>query len=141
MIPRINSVIGYGTFITRGYWENKLNVEPCIVNKFSRIFPKGFWFPVVIPSTESFWALKFDVTSQELKSLDHYEGVHLGIFERKQADIILKSGDHSSAIIYVPTENFIKTNSISLELDPLDKWKEKIRSFPKIISKFPELIL
>ena len=67
------SVIGYGTFITRGHWKDKHNVEPCLVNNFSRVYPQGFWFPIVFPSGDSFWALKFEVTLQELEFLDNYE--------------------------------------------------------------------
>ena len=69
--PNLFSVVGYGTFITHGHWKNKRNIEVCLVKDYIRILPKGNWFPYVIPLRESsFWALKFEVTEQELRDLD-----------------------------------------------------------------------
>lgn len=135
------SVIGYGTFITRGYWKNKQNVQPCLIHNYSRVFPSNYWFPIVFPSNDSFWALKFDVSYEQLAQLDHYERVHLGIFERIQIEVELKMRNKIKAFLYIPTENFIVTNALTKELDTNDKWKEYIKSFPEIVQLFPELIL
>jgi len=135
------SVIGYGTFITRGYWKNKENVEPCLVRNYSRVFPPNYWFPVVFPSNESFWALKFDVTQEELNQLDNYEGVDLGLFERIQINVELKTRDKIKAFLYIPTENLIISQLLTKELDTSDRWKEHIKTFPEIVLFFPELIL
>ncbi|MBY9017320.1 MAG: gamma-glutamylcyclotransferase [Candidatus Lokiarchaeota archaeon] len=135
------SVIGYGTFITRGYWKDKQNVESCLVNNYSRVFPRKYWFPVVLPSDDSFWALKFDVSQEELNQLDNYEGVHLGLFERIQTKVELKTGSKINAFLYVPTENLIVSQMLTNELDTSDRWKEHIRTFPEIVQLFPELIL
>ena len=107
------SVIGYGTFITRGYWKDKQNVEPCLVSNYSRVFPPKYWFPVVFPSYDSFWALKFDVTQAELNHLDNYEGVHLGLFERIQTKVELKTRNKINAFLYIPTENLINSQTVS----------------------------
>ena len=135
------SVIGYGTFITRGHWKDKQNVEPCLVSNYSRVFPPNYWFPIVFSSTDSFWALKFDVTQVELIQLDNYEGVHLGLFERIQIPVELKSGNKIKAFLYIPTENLINSQMLTKELDTRDRWKEYIKTFPEIVQLFPELII
>jgi len=135
------SVIGYGTFITQECWKGKLNVEPCLVHNYSRVFPPSYWFPVVFASTESFWALKFDVTQEELNQLDNYEGVDLGLFERIQAQVELRTRNKISAFLYIPTTNLINSQKLTIELDPTDRWKEHIKKFPEIVKLFPELIL
>jgi gamma-glutamylcyclotransferase (GGCT)/AIG2-like uncharacterized protein YtfP len=135
------SVVGYGTFITRGHWEHKQNVEPCIVRNYTRIFPQNYWFPVVLPSNDSFWALKFDVIEQELNKLDNYEGINYDFFERVQVEVELKTGSHINAFLYIPTENLIKGQNLTIDLDKNDKWKEEIKKFPEIVEKFPELII
>ena len=136
------SVIGYGTFITHGHWKNKENVEVCIVFNFIRIFPKGNWFPFVLPlENSSFWALKFDVNETQLEELDYYEGIQTGLYERYQTEIILKNNKKSKAFIYVPTKETINSLDLNPELDLNDKWKEEIKKIPEIIIKFPELVL
>jgi len=65
------SIVGYGTFITQGYWKKKINVEVCLIKDFIRIFPKGNWFPYALPCKHSsFWALRFCVYEEELDELD-----------------------------------------------------------------------
>jgi len=114
------SVVGYGTFITRGYWKSKKNVEICLVRDYIRIFPPGNWFPYVLPcKLSSFFALKFDVNKEELGKIDFY----------------------ISAFIYVPSESTIKSQKLTPEIDKNDCWKEEIKKFPKLVSMFPELIL
>ena len=135
------SVIGYGTFITRGYWKDKQNIEPCLVSNYSRVFPPNYWFPVVFPSNDSFWALKFDVSQEELNQLDNYEGVHLGLFERIRTQVELKRGNKIIAFLYIPTENLIITQKLTIELDTSDRWKDHLKTFPEIVQLFPELIL
>ena len=107
------SIIGYGTFITRGVWENKVNVEVCVVQNYTRIYPKGYWFPFVLPSKESFWALKFEVDPLQLEILDNYEGLSSGFFKRVVADIVLKDNSKSKAFIYVPTKKTIEEQNLS----------------------------
>jgi len=133
------SVIGYGTFITRRLWKGKLNIEVCLVKHFSRIQPPNNWFPYAIPSDKSFWALKFDISVEELEELDQYEGVPQNLFERQETYITLKSGKQISAFIYVPTLNTIITQKLTLDLDKYDRWKEEIKKYPEIIERFPEL--
>ena len=134
------SIVGYGTFITRNLWIDKANVEVCIVRNFTRIFPKGNWFPYALRSSGSFKALKFDIDKQELETLDIIEGVKAGLFKRVKATIYLKKNKKSSAIIYIPTDKTIESQNLSLELDKIDRWKEEIKKYPEIVSKFPELI-
>ena len=135
------SVIGYGTFITRGHWKEKQNVEPCLIHNFTRVFPQNYWFPIVLPSNNSFWALKFDVTNEELKQLDNYEGVHLGLFERIQIQAELKTKQKIVAFLYIPTKNLIFSQKLTMKLDTSDRWKDQIKKFPEIVREFPELIL
>jgi hypothetical protein len=136
------SVIGYGTFITNFSYKNKKNVEVCKVLNFIRIFPKGNWFPFVLPlENSSFWALKFDVNQEQLIELDYYEGMHTGLFERYEIQIILKNKKQSSALIYVPTQDTIKSFNLKPELDLKDRWKEEIKKFPEVVLNFPELVL
>jgi hypothetical protein len=134
------SVIGYGTFITRKLWEGKCNVEVCMVRQFSRITPLNSWFPYIIPSENSFWALKFDIHYDDLKILDQYEGVSKWIFQRIEIKVRLKSGKEIPAFLYVPTNNTISKEKLSLELDLHDRWKEELKKYPEIIKKFPELL-
>ena len=135
------SVIGYGTFITQGYWKNKKNVEVCLVNNFIRIFPKNSWFPFVLPlKKSSFWALKFEVTEGQLKELDYYEGIESGLFERSETEIVLKNTKTIKAIIYIPSKKTIESLKLKYEMDPNDKWKEEIRKDPELVMKFPELV-
>ncbi|TFF90560.1 MAG: gamma-glutamylcyclotransferase [Promethearchaeota archaeon] len=134
------SVVGYGTFITRGHWKDKKNVEVCKVIGYRRIFPKGNWFPYIIPSKgDSFWALKFDVNAQQLKHLDYYEGVQAGLYKRVKTKIQLKNGETSEAYVYVPTQQTIESQNLSLEIDKTDRWKEEIKQHPEVIQRFPEL--
>jgi gamma-glutamylcyclotransferase (GGCT)/AIG2-like uncharacterized protein YtfP len=135
------SVVGYGTFITHGHWRNKHNIEVCLVRNYIRIFPKGNWFPYVLPlKNSSFWALKFDVNEQELLELDKFEGVSAGLFKRVETEIILKSSEKEKAFIYIPTEKTINLQNLNAEIDKNDTWKEEIRKFPEIVDKFPELV-
>ncbi|MEJ2248527.1 MAG: gamma-glutamylcyclotransferase [Candidatus Lokiarchaeota archaeon] len=139
-MTRLYSVVGYGTFITRGYWKEKENVEVCQVNGYRRIFPRGNWFPYVLPSEgDSFWALKFDVNSQQLEQLDYYEGVKAGLYKRVKTEIMLKNEEKSEAFIYVPTEATIESQNLALESDEEDQWKEEIKKVPEIVEKFPKL--
>ena len=133
------SVIGYGTFITLGHWKNKFNVEVCTVNNFTRIFPRNSWFPYALKSSGSFKALKFAVTKEEIKLLDMIEGVDNGLFKRVMVDILLKNNQPSSAFMYVPTEETIVSQKLTLESDKIDRWKEEIKKMPEIIRKFPDL--
>ncbi len=135
------SIVGYGTFITRGYWKNKSNVKICKVTGFRRILPKGNWFPFVLPDeNSSFWALKFDVNEEELNQLDYYEGVAAGLYKRIKIDIQLKNGIKKEAFIYVPTQKTIQQQNLLLEMDKIDKWKEEIRKDSNLLRKFPELL-
>jgi gamma-glutamylcyclotransferase (GGCT)/AIG2-like uncharacterized protein YtfP len=135
------SVVGYGTFITKGYWKNKSNVMVCRVIGFKRIFPKGNWFPYVLPDPDSsFWALKFDVNQEELRKLDYYEGVPSGLYKRVKTVIELKDGSKIQALIYVPTESTIKREDLALDMDKSDRWKQEIAKHLEIIEEFPELV-
>lgn len=135
------SIIGYGTFITKGRWKDKENVEPCLVRDFIRIIPLGNWFPYVLPKKGSqFWALKFDVDEKELRELDIYEGVDSGLYERKKIEVSLKDRSLVEGQIYLPTEKTIEKYNLTVKMDEDDKWKGKIRENEEIIKKFPELI-
>ena len=133
------SVIGYGTFITFGHWKNKFNVEVCTVNCFTRIFPINSWFPYALKSSGSFKALKIDVTEEEIKRLDVIEGIDNGLFKRVMVDILLKNNQPSSAFMYVPTEETIVSQKLTLESDEVDRWKEEIKKIPEIVRNFPDL--
>lgn len=136
----LSSIIGYGTFITHNLWKDKANVEVCLVKNFTRIYPKGSWFPYALRSNGSFKALKFDVNKQELEALDIIEGVHDGLFERINISIYLKNNIKSIALIYIPTDKTIKLQNLSLELDEIDRWKEEISKCSEVLKKFPELL-
>ncbi len=141
MTDDLISVVGYGTFITRELWKEMKNVEPCLVKNHARIFPKGNWFPYVLPKEgASFWALKFDANEPQLKQLDYYEGVEAGLYERVLIPIIVKSGESKRAYIYIPTRQTIERQGLSPSMDPEDRWKEEIKKKPEIVAKFPELI-
>ena len=136
------SIVGYGTFITHGYWKDKLNVEVCTVNNFVRIFPKGNWFPyALLLKNSSFRALKFCISKEELEELDVYEGVSTALFNRIETEIILKNNRMTKAFIYVPTENTIISQNLTPKIDKNDKWREEIKKIHEIVEKFPELIL
>jgi gamma-glutamylcyclotransferase (GGCT)/AIG2-like uncharacterized protein YtfP len=135
----LQPIIGYGTFITRGLWKNKINVEVCTVNNFTRIYPKGSWFPYALKSAGSFKALKFAVPKEEIKLLDEIEGVDSGLFKRVMVDILLKNNQSSSAFMYIPTEETIVSQKLTLESDKIDRWKEEIKKIPEIVRNFPDL--
>ena len=135
------SVIGYGTFLTRGYWKNKVNLEICKISGFRRILPVGNGFPyIIIDKESSFWALKFDVTKEELQKLDYYEGTSVGFYKRIQINVEMKNGKEKKAFIYIPTEDTIKRENLSTEIDKYDKWKDIISKYHELVEKFPELI-
>lgn len=134
--------MGYGTFITRGYWKDKKNVEVCLVKDYIRIFPPRNWFPYALPcKSSSFYALKFDVNQEQLIQLDFYEGVTEDYFERKIVKIALKSKKEIRALLYTPTKSTILSQKLTPDIDRNDNWKEEIKKFPEIIKRFPELIL
>lgn len=135
------SIVGYGIFITRNLWKDKANVEVCLVKNFTRIYPIGNWFPFALRSNRSFKALKFDVNKQELETLDRIEGVSEGLFERVTIDIYLENKMKSSAYIYIPTDNTIRSQNLTLELDKTDRWKDVILKNTEVVNKFPELLI
>ncbi len=137
----IISVVGYGTFITHGLWKDKFNVEVCTVINFSRIFPTNNWFPYALKSTGSFKALKFDVSKEEIHYLDDIEGVSNGLFKRVMVNILLKNSWSSSAFMYIPTEETIASQKLTLESDKIDRWKEEIKNIPEIVRNFPDLFI
>jgi hypothetical protein len=138
----LTSVIGYGTFITKGLWKSKQNVAVCLIKDYIRIFPEANWYPYALPLIgASFYALKFDVSGIDLKILDYYEGVPDGIFKRVKIEVLLKENIKIKAFIYIPTDDIIKSYNLSPELDKFDRWKEKIKKIPGIGEKFPELLL
>ena len=63
-----------------------------------------------------------------------------GLFERVNAEILLKDNKPSFAFIYIPTYKTIRSQNLSLELDKIDRWKEEIIQCPEVIEKFLELI-
>ena len=111
----------------------------CTVNSFTRIFPINSWFPYALKSSGSFKALKIDVTEEEIKLLDVIEGVDNGLFKRLMVDILLKNNQPSSAFMYVPTEETIVSQKLTLESDEVDRWKEEIKKIPEIVRNFPDL--
>jgi gamma-glutamylcyclotransferase (GGCT)/AIG2-like uncharacterized protein YtfP len=134
--------VGYGTFITKGHWKDKENVETCIVKDFIRIYPKTNWFPFILPAKgNSFKALKFDVEKGQLNALDLYEGVSANLYDRVETQVFLKNNDKINAFIYVPTQETIESQGLTPEMDKNDSWKEEIKKIPEIVKKFPELIL
>jgi len=137
------SIIGYGTFITHGFWKDKRNVEVCVVKNFIRIFiPERNWFPYALPLKNSFFkALKFEVTKRELEELDIYEGVNSGLFKRLKTEVVLKNDKQVEAFIYIPTTNTIISQRLTSELDRFDSWKKEIENSPEVLKKFPELLL
>lgn len=136
-------IIGYGTFITHGFWKDKKNVEVCVVKNFIRIFiPERNWFPYALPLKNSYFkALKFEVTKRELEVLDIYEGVNSGLFKRVKTEVVLKNNKQIEAFIYVPTINTIISQRLTSELDRFDSWKKEIEKSPEILKSFPELLL
>ncbi|MFW9897697.1 MAG: gamma-glutamylcyclotransferase family protein [Candidatus Thorarchaeota archaeon] len=136
------SIVGYGTFITQGYWKKKNNVEVCLIKDFIRIFPKGNWFPYALPCKHfSFWALRFCVLEEELDELDRYEGVDAGLFQRIKISILLKNDRNVNAFMYIPTNDTVKSLNLNFDIDKTDRWKEEIKKIPEVVKKFPELIL
>ena len=133
------SVVGYGTFITRCLWKGKFNVEVCTVINYSRIFPGNSWFPYALKSTGSFKALKLAVSKEEIDYLDDIEGVSNGLFKRVMVKILLKNFRSSSAFMYIPTNETIASQKLTLESDKVDRWKEEIKKLPEIVRKFPDL--
>ena len=119
--------------------KDKFNIEVCTIINFTRIFPRNSWFPYALKSSGSFKALKFDVSKEEIKILDKIEGVNNGLFKRVMVDILLKSNQSSSAFMYVPTEETIVSQKLTLESDRIDRWKEEIKKIPEIVRKFPDL--
>lgn len=138
----LQTIVGYGTFITQKRWINYINVEVCLIKKFRRILPSGNWFPYVLPDDNSqFWGLKFDVKKSQLKQLDEFEGLDKGFFFRKNIIVKLRDNSELKADIYVPTEKTIKLQNLSLALDTKDRWKLEIKKHLDIIAQFPELII
>jgi gamma-glutamylcyclotransferase (GGCT)/AIG2-like uncharacterized protein YtfP len=134
------SIVGYGTFITDGFWKKKSNVEVCTIQNYIRLFPKGSSFPYVLFSEGlSFKALKFDVKEQELKELDKYEGVGKDLFKRIETEILLKGKKVAKAFIYVPTETTIIKQKLKPELDKEDLWKKEIEKCAELRKIFPDL--
>jgi hypothetical protein len=134
------TIVGYGTFITRNIWKNKLNVEVCTVLNYSRILLNGNWFPYALKSNQSFKALKFIVNQEELKELDQIEGVAYNLFKRVKTEILIGDNVKSSAFIYIPTNDTIIRQKLRIDLDPDDSWKEKIKKNHEVVKLFPELL-
>ncbi|HEY0090502.1 MAG TPA: gamma-glutamylcyclotransferase family protein [Candidatus Lokiarchaeia archaeon] len=136
------SIVGYGTFITRGIWKDKRNVKVCLVKDFVRILPLESWFPYALPLKNAYFnALKFDVLKSDLEKLDEYEGLPSGLFRRVKIEVTIKNEQKKEAYIYVPTDKTIKKYNLNPNIDKSDKWKEEIKKFPEIVKIFPELLL
>ena len=135
------SIVGYGTFITRGIWKDKRNVEVCLVQDFVRILPQESWFPYALPLKNAYFrALKFDVFESDLEYLDEYEGLHSGLFRRVKIEVTVKNEQKKEAHMYIPTDKTIKKYNLTPNIDKKDKWKDEIKKFPEVVKNFPELI-
>lgn len=134
------SIVGYGTFLTKGYWKGKKNVEPCLVRDYIRILPEGYWYPFALyKKGASFWALKFDITVIELDTLDIYEGVAEKLYDRILINVELEENRIISAYLYVPSQNTIQNSKLTTDLDEQDRWREKLLLNSELISQFPIL--
>lgn len=141
----IDSIVGYGTFITNKMFKLSNDVKVCFVSGFRRIYISSAHFPFALrdPSNSGFYALLFRVKHGEFSRLDDYEGVSAGLFSRDQITILVKGekNDYSKqkAFIYLPTERTIAEYNLSVDLDKEDKWLKKIRAISEVCEKYPEL--
>ena len=75
-----------------------------------------------------------------MNNLDYYEGISSNLFERVETKIYLKDNRNITAFIYIPTEQTIFSEKLTIEIDPDDRWVEEIKKFPDIVKEFPELL-
>ncbi|MGV9171849.1 MAG: gamma-glutamylcyclotransferase family protein [Promethearchaeia archaeon] len=143
MNSHLKKVVGYGTFITELYYQcyGKIPIRACKVLNYTRILPEDHPFPYVLPKKgAAFWALLFSVTNSQLKKLDYYEGVNVGIYKRERCNVKLKNQNLTEAYIYVPTKKTIEEQNLSYNTDRKDRWQNEIKKHPQIVENFPELV-
>jgi len=85
--------------------------------------------------------LEFSFLREIGLELDIYEGVNSGLFKRLKTEVVLKNDKQIEAFIYIPTTNTIISQRLTSELDIFDSWKKEIEKSPKVLKKFPELLL
>lgn len=118
-------VIGYGTFIIKaanGDERFETITGVCEVKDFLRMYhPKfaevlGYWYPFAVKKEKSsFKALVYEVTEEDIESLDFYEGVPK-LYERTTCEItLLNDCNNVKAEIYVPSESTFERLEEELE--------------------------
>ncbi|GAB4308563.1 MAG: hypothetical protein Kow0069_06950 [Promethearchaeota archaeon] len=143
VLKRRHSILGYGTFLTRGEWKGAEGVEPAFLSGYRRVLPPGNPFPFAIrdPDCPGFWALKFEVTPLRLVELDHYEGIKEGLYHRRKLPARLVGGDRWAFVyVYLPTAATVRRFKLSPSLDPDDSWKEVLRADAELVARFPQLV-
>jgi hypothetical protein len=150
------TVIGYGTFISRGFYVGKKNVRVVTIKGFRRVFnEKMAWFPFALPEKDSsFKAIAFDIDPKEFRNMDGYESCGRdplspmnALYFRAQVDAIEKDGSSFKAWMYVAGDRSyeqIKQKckfDLSPEVDKDDKWLSELKRDSEIHAKFPELFV
>ena len=106
-------MIGYGTFIIRSASGESIFkvVGTGSIKNFVRIYhPKfeelGIFYPFAVPTEKNstLKALVYDISVEDLKELDYYEGVpHL--FQRTTCKVVLSDGKELETLIYIPSKS------------------------------------
>jgi hypothetical protein len=140
---KLETIIGYGTFITRYMFSDKKNVRVVTVKGFKRVFnSKAAWYPFVLQDENaSLKALAFEVTQRQMLSMDSYEGYfnkpEWDLYSRVKITMIDVDGKEKEAWIYKPTGLTIKKLNISSDWP--DTWIDVMKKDSKIVEMFPAL--
>jgi hypothetical protein len=138
------SLVGYGTFITKGLYAEGRNIEVCFVPKHRRIYPITWsgGYPFALPDLNcaGFFALKFEIDNDQLSEFDWYEGVPQGLYDRVEIPIIIRKNKQIQAFIYLISQQSLKEYKIALESDTHDRWLEEIKACSDKCHEFPELL-
>ncbi|MHA1785692.1 MAG: gamma-glutamylcyclotransferase family protein [Candidatus Helarchaeota archaeon] len=153
----MKKIIGYGTFIIKsGQGDERFRkIGVAEIKEFHRLYhPKlrsvlGYWYPFAIQRQNShFKALVFEVSDEDLASLDEYEGVP-SLFQRVTCRITI-DGKEDEAEIYIASEYTKQrlkeeieeffTDEEKQDLFKRDFWLENLKNHHDYLKEmYPEL--
>ncbi|MFX0136451.1 MAG: gamma-glutamylcyclotransferase family protein [Candidatus Hodarchaeota archaeon] len=151
-------MIGYGTFIIRSASGESIFkvIGTGSIKNFVRIYhPKfeemGVFYPFAVPTEKNskLKALVYDISVEDLKELDFYEGVpHL--FQRTSCKVLLSDGKEIDTLIYIPSRStceelkdrlkLILNDEELKEMWEKDLWLKKLKEdYPLVERIYPKL--
>ncbi|MCP4762735.1 MAG: gamma-glutamylcyclotransferase [archaeon] len=138
-------IFGYGTLITKKMYSNKRNIRPAYLPGYYRVVESHGLYPFILKDSgkyqisSGFWGLTFHIDSDQIRSLDTYEGEG-SLYKRIEEKCVYADGTEDDVFLYYPMQNTILQNKLEELIHLGDLWQKKIeKENPEILSEFPDL--